>query len=117
VVYTAGSQALAALEMIAHTDDPEQLIAVEYVAMAVDFDEELVTELRRLPRNWKDYPAPAEVRRLGDRWVARETSAVLKIPSVIIPSEYNYVLNPGHPDFVHIVRHKSRKFPFDPRLV
>ena len=42
---------------------------------------------------------PAEVRELGDRWLNEQESAALKVPSAVIPVEFNYVLNPRHKDF------------------
>jgi RES domain-containing protein len=99
VVYLAQSQSLAALEMLVHLDSGELLNY--YAAIPVDFDERLVSDVdfSSFPKNWKAYPAPKRLQTIGDAWVYRGKSVVLRIPSVIVPSESNFLLNPAHPDF------------------
>jgi RES domain-containing protein len=53
---------------------------------------------------------------MGDRWVAAGKSALLRVPSVVVPDEFNYVVNPSHPAFSRIEIGSPRSFPFDPRL-
>jgi RES domain-containing protein len=116
-VYASGSVALAALEMIAHLDTTALLPA--YVLIEVTVPESLVTsvDVATLPSDWRRYPAPAELRRIGDRWLDGKASAVLRVPSVLVAVEYNYVLNPGHPDFGRIRTGAPAHFPLDPRLL
>jgi RES domain-containing protein len=116
VVYVAQSQSLAALEMLAHLDSADLLRY--YVAIPVSFDSKLVhdVDLASLPKNWKAYPASRNVRAIGDRWVSSGKSAVLRVPSVIVPSESNFLLNPSHPDYTKILIGKPLRFRFDPRL-
>ena len=57
-----------------------------------------------------------EPQTLGDRWIESETSAVLRVPSAVVPSEFNYVLNPRHRDFPRIVAEIGIPFTFDERL-
>lgn len=116
VVYTSGTLALAVLEVLAHLQDSEPLLA--YSAISLEFDEALVSALdpATLPANWRDYPSPPEVTALGDRWVRRNTSAVLRVPSAIVTVEDNFLLNPGHRDFAKIRIGKPRNFAFDARL-
>ena len=54
---------------------------------------------------------------IGDRWIREARSAVLELPSVIIPGEVNYLLNPAHPDFRKIIIRRAVPFAFDPRLL
>ena len=116
VVYTAGSQALAALEMLVHLD-AERLLR-NYVAIPVTIPGRLIRRVRLsdLPRNWKAYPAPATTRSIGDEWLAEENSPVLRVPSVVIPSEHNFLLNPAHRLFPKLRIGKACTFRFDPRL-
>jgi len=116
MVYTAQSQALAVLEILVHLDRAEILKA--YVLMEVSFDAGLVEELdpAALPQNWKEDSAPAEVKALGDAWVANATSAVLRVPSVIVPGESNFLLNPNHPGFRKLKFGPPTPYQFDPRL-
>jgi RES domain-containing protein len=53
---------------------------------------------------------------LGDRWIESRRSVVLRIPSAVVPSEFNYLLNPRHPDFPNIVVEIAVPFTFDGRL-
>lgn len=99
VVYAAESVALAVLKVLVHLDSGDVLTA--YSLCSAEFDDSLVERLDRpaLPANWRDYPAPARLQRVGDKWVASGSSAVLEVPSVIVETESNYLLNPAHPDF------------------
>jgi RES domain-containing protein len=72
--------------------------------------------VRTLPPDWRTEPPPPSTRQIGDTWVRDGRSAILALPSVIIPGELNYVLNPFHPDFKKISIGKPEKFTFDPRL-
>lgn len=117
VVYTAASNALAALEMLVHLGKATVLPA--YVLVACTFDESVVVRVdhSRLPPNWRSYPAPPELQSLGDEWLRLGTSAVLEVPSAVIPSESNYLLNPRHADFRSISVSPREVFEFDLRLL
>lgn len=90
-----------------------------YSLVAVTFPGELVRVLAdtALPPNWKQSPAPQETRDLGDKWVAETRSAILRVPSAIIEEEYNYLINPAHPDFARLKITEPKPFRLDPRLV
>lgn len=117
IVYTASSAALAALEMLVHLG--KATILPSYVLASCSFDERLVSRVDRskLPVNWRSYPAPSELQLVGDGWVKRRESAVLEIPSVIIDTESNYLLNPAHADFARVTIAAPRPFEFDLRLL
>ena len=103
VVYIAQSQSLAALEMLAHLDSGDVLRY--YVAVPVSFDSRLVldVDVSSLPKNWKSYPAPRKLGAIGDAWIFSGESAVLRVPSVLVPSESNFLLNPAHPMFANLL--------------
>ena len=70
-----------------------------------------------LPNDWREYPAPLSTAVIGNEWLAGRESVVLSVPSVIVPSERNYLLNPLHPRFRTIIRTVQEvEFSFDPRL-
>jgi RES domain-containing protein len=117
VVYTASSGALAALEMLVHLG--RSAILPSYVIVSCTFEEVLVSHVERstLPGNWRSYPAPPALQRMGDEWLKRRESAVLEVPSVIIDTESNYLLNPTHPDFALVTIAAPRPFEFDLRLL
>ena len=116
VVYLAQSQSLAALEILVHIDSPQLL--EHYVAVPVSIDATLITriELSSLPKNWKTYPPPRKIRAIGDNWVMAASSVGLQVPSVIVPLENNYLLNPRHLDFPKLQIGKPVPFKFDLRL-
>ena len=116
VVYASGSLSLALVEVLVH-------LAVEilpsYSAVPIEFDESLVTVVApgRLPRNWKESPPPPATQAIGSEWVASGTSAVLRVPSVVVPGEFNFILNPAHREFGRIAIGTPMPFPFDARLM
>lgn len=115
VVYTSGTLSLALVEVLVHL--PSGILPA-YSAVRVDFDESMMSALEPglLPANWRDYPPPPETKAIGDLWVAEGTSLVLRVPSVIVPTEFNYILNPSHPAFADVSVGEPMPFPFDPRL-
>ena len=117
IMSTAETQSLAVLEMLVHLDGPELL--QRYVLIGVEIDESLVRKIEpsKLPRNWRADPAPLGPRRIGDEWVESEASAVLQVPSTLVPGESNFLLNPAHADFGKLVVGDAIGFDFDPRLI
>ena len=115
VVYTSATLSLALVETLVHV--PSGVLPA-YTAVPIEFDDSLVAvvDTADLPPNWKDQPAPPETRAIGDSWVGSSKSALLRVPSVVVPSEFNYVVNPRHPDFGRIRIGAPMPFPFDPRL-
>jgi RES domain-containing protein len=70
-----------------------------------------------LPAEWRVEPPPPSTKAVRDAWVRGKRSAVLALPSVIIPGDLNYLLNPAHPAFKRIAIGKPERFAFDPRLL
>jgi RES domain-containing protein len=117
VVYAAGSASLAMLEMLVHLEAHEFL--KRYVSFQVSFDERFVTSIDAtdLPNNWRKSPPPVAVQAIGNDWIATSRAAVLRVPSVIVPAEWNYLLNPQHPDFKKIEISPKEPVRFDRRLI
>lgn len=117
IVYTSGSLSLATLELFVHVDIdsvPDELVAIQ-----ADIPESLRIETIRiegLPRNWRRYPAPEALKDIGTAWAKRASTAILAVPSAVIPGERNYLLNPAHQDFKRIRLGKPVAFRFDPRM-
>lgn len=117
VVYTSSNPSLATLENIVHRSGEGfnhlfKLVEIE-VPQTIKIH---CIEKRRLPQDWDTYENYSICQKIGDAWVKENTTAVLQVPSVIIKSEYNYILNPNHPSFSKIKISKIRDFEFDSRL-
>jgi RES domain-containing protein len=116
LVYTAESQALAALELLVHLQSSQLLLSFSAVPASFDAKSVEAVDPVRLPRGWRRYPASPALQQLGDRWAAELRSAVLQVPSAIVPDERNFLLNPAHPDFEKIRIGPPVPFEYDARL-
>lgn len=89
-----------------------------YRLIRILFDEALVERLDPavLPAGWRASPAPPQTQAIGDAWLAERRSAVLAVPSAVVPIESNYLLNPAHPDFARITAGQPESFDLDQRL-
>src|SRR5918997_3321701 len=118
VASASDSVALAALEVLAHLESTAVLQA--YSLATIRFPESAVETLdaASLPSDWRRFPSPAENQALGDRWVAEGRSLVLRVPSAIVPSASNYLINQAHSRFAAAaVVDAPERFAFDPRLL
>ena len=117
VVYTSESLSLATLEILAHAENLEMLH--QYVALRVNLPSTSVTSLTlaALPEDWQSDPAPDSTRQLGLNWLRRQETLVLKVPSVLIPSEHNFIINPNHPAFDEVTVAAPVPLPFDARVL
>lgn len=115
VVYVSETLSLALAEVLVHLPGG---VLPAFTAIPVELDESLVTVLapRDLPADWNRTPPAASTQTIGDTWVASAASAALRVPSVIVPPESNYVLNPGHAEFGSLRIGAPLPFPFDARL-
>lgn len=117
VVYTSTTLALAALEYLAHVD-PEE-VPGDLVAMRIEIPEGLSEERvleSDLPAGWNEVPDHPSCIKRGDAWAKTAATAVLRVPSAIVPEEENILVNPGHADAARILVAHTRAFAFDPRI-
>lgn len=118
VCYASESLALASLEILAHADAdlvPRELVAIElHVPKSVLVEE---VAARALPRSWRRYPAPVALQRLGNAWLDECAACLLRVPSALVPSESNFLVNPAHPDARKLRVRRKAPFRLEPRLV
>jgi RES domain-containing protein len=69
-----------------------------------------------MPKNRKAYPAPVNLAKLGDKWLLARKKLLLKVPSVIIPSEFNFIINPLHEDMKKVKISTVEKLELDGRV-
>ena len=118
LLYAASYRSLALLEILVHTTnnyvpDDLRLITIEIpdtILIKEILHEEISDELNRKK-------AQAQFQTIGDKWIKSQTSLILKVPSVIIPEEFNYLINPLHKDFHKVKIKETKLFRFDERLV
>lgn len=118
MLYTASTRALACLENMVHRRGigKDELFRVTLIEIPDDLTIRKL-ERRKLPANWQDYINYSSCQLLGDAWLKKKDTAVLRVPSAIIPEEYNFLINPLHPAFSRIKVHSTEKFLFDKRLL
>ncbi|RAI98694.1 RES domain-containing protein [Chitinophaga skermanii] len=117
VLYTAGSVALAALESMYRRNgygfnDHFALIQIE-IPGKLKITEHPGLDL---PPKWNQPHDYRVTQSIGDAWYKREESPILKVPSAIIPQEFNYIINSQHPDFDSIKVISVNEFLFDEQL-
>jgi RES domain-containing protein len=116
-VFTSATQSLAALERFVHTDS--DLEPVDLVAIPVDIGENILIDsvhVEDLPPEWRSFPAPPALALIGEQCFRASRTAVLSVPSVVIPLERNFVLNPIHREFAQLSVGHPEPFSFDPRM-
>jgi RES domain-containing protein len=117
IVYVSERLSLAALELFVHL--ARAATHLRFVAIAVEIpDAVAVKKLDRsaLPKDWRAEPPTDATKQIGTNWAKRMEAAVLDIPSVIIPGESNFILNPAHPEFRRLKIAPPAPFSFDPRM-
>lgn len=108
-------RALCALEILASAGE----LAVDYVATPIKISSDIAVTMiavGELPENWNASEAIDATRDIGTNWANGLATAVLSVPSAVIPRERNYILNPAHPDFARIQFSDPEPFYFDDRL-
>jgi RES domain-containing protein len=116
VVYFAESRSLAALEILVNVRDASLLFAQPWMIVPAEIPVALVERPVRVPDNWRAQPYAGETQMFGAEWVGAARSAALRVPSTVVLGEFNYLLNPAHPDYHRVKIGKPQPFSFDPRL-
>jgi RES domain-containing protein len=114
-VYLAESPAGALLEACVHTSAND--VPPRYTLLALEVDARVPVEsvdVSKLPPNWPEDLHKA--REIGSAWLRSGRTALLRIPSALVPSTFNLMLNPLHPDAARIRIQSSVQYPFDPRI-
>lgn len=116
LIYAAESKSLAVLEILVHLESPDLL--QKFVLFEIKVEEALATHIdpASLPENWREDPPPLAAQRIGNDWAESARSAVLRVPSAIVTGEFNFLLNPRHPDFGRLQIGSPQSLLLDPRL-
>lgn len=117
MICTSENLSLAALELFVHVSPG--ILPADLISLRGKFPDSIsVEEINEshLPKNWRDYPGPAELQRIGTEWLQEQTSLALIVPSAINSLEKNILLNPAHPEIEQLTVEKGTPFQFDPRM-
>ena len=76
----------------------------------------MVLNPKKLNIDWNVFPSTFETPILGDDFIKKNEACVLKVPSAVVKGDFNYLINPSHPDFSKIKIVEQANFPFDKRI-
>ena len=115
-LYTASSRALAVLEVAVHV--PYGIMPIDYWMITIEIPEEHILRLSiaDLPKNWNQNPTIPATRDFGDRLLNKNEYLSLQMPSASVAGDYNYIVNPLHPEFSRVKILFTEPFEFDSRL-
>ncbi len=117
VVYLSESLALSVLEKFVHVGFDASHITFVYFKVEIP-DSVPVDKLKasHLPDDWTAEPPRDSTKYIGSQWAKKAETAVLRVPSVLVPKSWNYMLNPAHRDFKKIRISDPMSFVFDARM-
>jgi RES domain-containing protein len=115
MLYTAQSPALALLEAVVHIG---KMPNKNYCMAMIEMPGHSVTSLDAdmLPADWHFNPAPVYLKMIGDNFISAAKYLALKVPSVVMTEESNYLLNPAHPLFSKVNIISQKVINIDQRL-
>ena len=117
IVYCSQNPATALLETLVHLEIDAEDRPERFQVLKIEAPDGISREMVRgeeLPEDWAS--EPAVTRGVGDRWLAERRSALLEVPSVLVPETWNVVLNPAHPEMTQFKVVAVYHHAFDVRL-
>ena len=106
VIYAGSSRSLSTLELIVHQGSVKTGISYKVMVINVADEDHLIRQImiNDLPKNWRELNAYPKLQKIGSDWYQSQDSLLLKVPSAVIPKEYNYIINTEHPEFMQCVQ-------------
>ena len=120
VIYTGSSRSLATLELVVNRAAIRPNFLYQVMVISVADDDHLVTTVKEkdLPDNWRSVQKYETLQQIGSEWYNGRRSLLLRVPSAVIPKEFNYIINTRHPDFAANVRLvRQEEYVWDERLI
>jgi RES domain-containing protein len=118
ILYCAPNPATALLEVLVHAEIDLEDIPATFQYIEIDAPDSIVAQTMdpgTLGAGW--HTNPERTRRLGDQWLLSSQSALLRVPSVIVPATWNILVNPLHPDSKHVRIARIHAHHVDSRLL
>lgn len=116
ILYTGESKEIALLENLVHLP-PLTIPNLAIITLEIPDDNIENLDVKQLPSNWYQYPAPTSLSELGQKWVNNQKSLALKVPSSIVHTSFNVLINCQHPNFKLVRVVDQSPFHFDTRLI
>ncbi len=119
MLYTSENLSLAALEVLVNIRLVHVKTEFERMSAAIFIPDHVpikTMQIEDLPKNWSSQNQPPELKKIGDKWIESLETLVLKVPSSVIQSEFNFLINPRHPVFSKVKIESTQPFNFDERL-
>ena len=115
-LYTSESRALAVLEYTVNVNIDDIPRALTITTIEIPDKPITIVNESALPGDWKLSPAPSSTKDFGSKLLVAAAAPVIRIPSAVIPAEFNYLLNPLHPDSKKFKIIDSSDFVYDVRI-
>ncbi|MFQ5779226.1 MAG: RES family NAD+ phosphorylase [Nitrospiria bacterium] len=117
VIYTSESRSLAAVEYLVHLSLADIPAEIKIVSIGIpDMSIPKQIDPSDLPRDWRKNPGPFLLADIGTKWVLSMESLLLRVPSAVIMTEFNILINPTHPDMESVNIVEVEHFIYDERL-
>jgi len=117
MLYTCESRSLCIAELVVNL--PFGIVPKDFYLLTIEApvtSKIIELNLDSLPSDWKDFPYPHSTKKIGDDFIKKKTALILKVPSAVVPGDFNYLINPSHKDFIKVKIIKKELFEFDRRL-
>jgi RES domain-containing protein len=118
IIYTSETRALATVEYLVHV--PLSMIPKDLSIASIEIPDDIITKeitVSDLPGNWRNYPSPIKLAELGTRWALSNDTLLLRVPSAVVEHEFNILINPSHPDMIHVTISHIENYRLDNRLL
>ncbi|MGV3588455.1 MAG: RES family NAD+ phosphorylase [Adhaeribacter sp.] len=119
VIYSGSSRSLASMENMVHKMG-QGILGAKFVVMILEVPDDLpiiTITPQELPNGWKLESSYAQTQPIGSAWYKAGETLLLKVPSAVVPAEYNFVLNARHPDFTKVILKSKEPFVYDYRFI
>jgi len=117
VLYTASSIALAMTEVAVHV--PYGILPRGYFVVSIEIPDVNISFLSANKLNgttWNSHPPSHKTQKIGDDFISANQDLILKVPSVVAPGDFNFLINPSHVEFSKVKIIEIIPFGFDQRL-
>lgn len=116
IIYTGENIALCMAEVAVHM--PLGLVPKEYELIWIEIPDSEIQELKKteFPENWREMLSMYETQKIGNEFILNSSKMILKVPSMVVQGQFNYLINPNHKNSKKIKIKKVEPFRFDERL-